>query len=318
MTTLVAAVLTCAATPLLAKRDPLPRIPGAALLTGWPPFRLAITGPHLPQIIQNHPQSDWIITPSITTDGREVASAQLENPKTPRSRNLVAAVWSKSTGHWIRYDQLPVRSGTIAISPDGSKLACVTRFLWNAPSRLKILDRNTGKITEGPEIFDNAGTDISWSPDSRHLAFDIGDNGSPVKSSPTPLRAIYVMDAATGAVRRIAKGVAPAWSPSGQWIAFLDYLPSSDDAGKGFAAPRPNRVEVMHPDGTGMRIVTTSKRDQGLLLAPVWLPDSQALLIQRWHDAEKATVDANRLDLTTGRVARVFQNQAPVFAWLQK
>lgn len=317
-----AMVLLCVAAPVVAKRDNLTRISGGELLTGWPPFRLAITTTDQTQVIENEPQGDWRITPSMTADGREVASAKPKAGAPLRSRtdaqNLVVGVWSKANRRWTEYAALEVRSGTVAISADGAKLACVTRWRTDAPSRLRVLDLRSGKVTLGPEIFEDAGTDISWAPDNRRLAFDMGDNGTPVKANPTPLREIYVMDAESGAVRRIRKGVAPAWSPSGEWIAFLDYDPANDDTGRGPAAPRPNRVEVMRANGTDVRVLATYGRDEGLMLAPVWLPGSPAVLIQRWHDRGEGTVDGYRVDVATGQTERVYRGRTPVYAWIQR
>lgn len=303
--------------PLQARKRELPRLPNSTLLIGWPPFYLAITSNAQTWNVQDDPQSDWLLTPSLSANATLVASAHPAVGEPPRSRNLVVSLWSRSNQKWTNIPQLPIDSSAVAISPDGTRIACVTRYRTDAPSRLDVLDRNTGTIVEGPQIYDRADTDITWAPDSRRLAFDIGSNGAPVKANPSPLRAIYIMDTDTGAIHRIAKGVAPSWSPSGEWIAYLDYVPDSDDAGPGFAADHPDRVSVMRPDGSGNRVLLTLPRDQALMIPPVWSPDAQSMLINRWHNPDKGTMDIDQLDLAAGKRTRLFRNVPPIYAWLR-
>jgi dipeptidyl aminopeptidase/acylaminoacyl peptidase len=298
-----------------AKKDNLPRLTGAKLLLGWPPFGLTLTTVDQTSTLQQDEQSDWYVTPSISADGRIIASAHPLPGEPPRSRSLMVSTWSAADQRWTDYNNLEIAGGAVAISPDGSKLACVTRWRTDAPSRLEILDRKTGKLTIGPEILESAGTDITWSPHSRRLAFDIGDNRSPVKEGPTSFRAIYVMNVETGAFASIGEGVAPSWSPSGEWIAFLDYFPDQDDPRLGPAAARPNRVSLMRPDGTGARILFTFHSDEALMVPPVWSPDSGTLLINRFRDKDKATMDIDALDLATLQLTRKFKNTPPVYAW---
>lgn len=316
LTILGAAVLLACSAPLHAKKPNLPRLPGSTLLVGWPPFRLTLTSGGNTLQIQNEPQSDWLVMPSLSADGTVVASAHPAAGAAPRSRNLIVSVWSLADRKWSDPAALAVAGGSVALSPDGTRVACVTRFQTDAPSRLEVLNRGSGKIVQGPEVFEDAGTDISWAPDSRRLVFDMGDNGSPVKGNPSPQRAIYVMNTDTGALHRIAQGVAPAWSPSGGWIAYLDYVPDNDDAGPGFAAPQPNRVALMRADGTEAHALVTWPRDEGLMLPPVWSPGSQAILINRWHDRQKETMDIDRIDLATAKITRTFRNVPPVYAWM--
>ncbi|MFP5227993.1 MAG: TolB family protein [Acidobacteriota bacterium] len=282
-----------------------------------PPFYLALTFGDSTWVVQQDLQSRWTVTPSLSADGGLVASAHPVSGASAQSGSLVVSLWSRSDRRRADVDAFQIEGGAVALSPDGGRVACVTGYRTNAPSRLEVFDRKTGKVVQGPEVYERAGTDISWAPDSRHLAFDMGSNGAPVKANPSPLRVIYVMDTDTGTMRRIAKGVAPAWAPSGEWIAYLDYVPDNDDADSGFAAERPNRVIVMHPDGSGARVLVTWPREEGLMTAPVWSPDSRAILINRWHDRDKGAVNVDRIDAGTGTMSRLFRNVPPVYAWLK-
>jgi Tol biopolymer transport system component len=51
-------------------------------------------------------------------------------------------------------------------------------------------------------------------------------------------------------------------------------------------------------------------------VAPVWSPDSRTLLINKWHDEDKATMDIYLLDLATLKMSKKFGNTPPVFAWV--
>ncbi len=311
-----AAALFAGAAPLQAKKPDLPRIPGQTLLVGWPPFSLTLTAGQNTWPVQDEPHSDWLVAPSLSANATIVASARPIAGALPRSSDLIVSLWSMTNHDWTDYPALSLNGGAVSISPDGNRVACVTRWMTDAPSRIEVLDRTTGKITLGPEVYERAGTDISWAPDSLRLAFDMGSNGAPVKSNPSPLRAIYIMETDAGTVRRIAQAVAPSWSPSGEWIAYLDYAPDNDDAGPGLAAAHPNRVGLMHPDGSGARVLMTLPRDESLMIPPVWSPDSQAILLNRWHDRQKGTMDVDRLEIGAAKITREFRNVPPVYAWI--
>ncbi len=90
----------------------------------------------------------------------------------------------------------------------------------------------------------------TWSPDGKWLAFTRTTDGRRSFQ-------IYVMRANGTGVRRITRGrfdTDPAWSPDGRWIAY-----------------RSDRVlRIVHPDGSGARLVPTrAPSDVGF---PAWAP----------------------------------------------
>ena len=80
---------------------------------------------------------------------------------------------------------------------------------------------------------------------------------------------IYVMGADGSDPKRIsdinAQESDPAWSPDGDWIAYIRRTPGT---------PVQN-LWVMHPDGTGRRALT---KQAGRAFTPSWSPDSSRIV----------------------------------------
>jgi len=300
-----------------AKMDNLARLPGATLLMGYPPYNLVVTTGDTTSKLQTG-GGDWYVTPSMSADGHLIASARADAnaASSLRSRpKLTVSTYSMADQRWADYKDLDVYDGSVAISPDGTKLACITRKVAGAPSHLRILDLHTGAITAGPESSDNAGPDLSWSPDGREIVFDREVARSADGKAIPSLRAIYVLNFAAGTVSKIADGMSPSWSPSGEWIAFYDYSPGRDDVKKGWYATNADRVSVVHPDGTGQRVLLTLQRDDSLKVSPVWSPDSKDVLLNKVRDEDKSTMDLYLLDIATQKLTKKFANVPPVYAW---
>src|SRR5208337_1450165 len=294
-----------------------PRLSGAILLTGYPPDNLMISaGGKISRLQANG--GDWYITPSMSADGQFIASAHIADlaSATPRARpKLIVGVYSLHDKQWRDYANLEILGGSVAISPDGSRLACSGQSADGLPPQLRFLDLKTGTVTIGPGSANNAG-EITWSPDGRRIAFDKEVERSVNGESIPPHRAIFVLDVETGTASKIADGMSPSWSPSGEWIAFYDYQPGRDDVKKGWYADNANRVSVIHPDGTDYRTLATFRRDESLSVPSVWSPGSQTLLINRWRDEDKGTMDIYLLELAKPKLTPEFKNTQPVFSWI--
>ncbi len=301
-----------------ARMDNLPRLPGATLLMGYPPYSLTITTGDATSKLQTG-GGDWYVTPSISADGHLIASARAAGDTSLVSRarpRLIVSTYSTTDQKWEDYKDLAVFDGSVSISPDGTKLACITRRVAGAPSHLSILDLHTRTITAGPESSDNAGPDLGWSPDGREIVFDSEVARSADGKVVPPLRAIYVLNVADGTVSKIADGMSPSWSPSGEWIAFYDYSPGRDDVKKGWYATNANRVSMVRPDGTDQKVLLTLHRDDSLKVAPIWSPDVKTVLLNKVRDEDKSTMDIYQLDLTTRKLTKKFENVPPVYAWV--
>lgn len=147
-----------------------------------------------------------------------------------------------------------------SLSPDGRLIAYWVRSTFGAPSSLWVMnaDGSGGHPVTG--TLDLSGAEnilAAWSPDSRELAFAVGDYYISSR--------IYVVDATGSGLHEIGAGTLsrsdPAWSPDGRLIAFRgntrgvspDALPVDNAIG----------VYVIAPDGTDERLVSHLPRAGG-------------------------------------------------------
>jgi hypothetical protein len=150
-----------------------------------------------------------------------------------------------------------------AWSPDGGRIA-FERYgdpLTPADAQLTI-----ATLAPPSSLVLATGWAPSWSPDGTQLAFHRADG-------------VHVVAAAGGPTRRIAAGAHPAWSPDGTWIAVANH-----------------GVQLVRPDGTGARTLTTIEARPPLL----WAPDGSQLAFAEFAGAH---VDVVAIDGTLRRVA---------------
>lgn len=290
-----------------AGKDNLPRVAGAALLVANFPDDLTVTVGD--KTVQMEGAGGWEVIPSISGDGRVVASARMVPSRSLDSKpTFVVGIYRLADEKWTEYRGLEIMGGTVAISPDGTKLACSKMAEGDAV--VHVLDLKTGKVWDGPATTKDA-VGLTWSPDGRRLAFskDVPHDGE--GASLPLLPEIDVLNVVDWTVRKIADGTAPSWSPSGEWIAFSDY--SVFRHGK--YADTAFRVSLMHPDGTGQ--VELLKRGEDLMLPVVWAPDSKSFLMQRRQDEEvNPRVNVYQVDLATANMTTRFKNSPEVFGWV--
>jgi Tol biopolymer transport system component len=277
-------------------KDPFPPLPEATLVYGSiDPFFLVVRTPGatlrvLPESEQ--PPHDYkSIHPSITLDGQQVAAARLRggNP-----RQVSISVYSIPEKKWTDY-AVGTYAGSIAISPDGLKLAFPGQCTYQ-PVRIHVVNRTTGEETLGPDVID-CNAKLSWSPDAKQLVFEAGSPDVPIKT----------WDLHSNRVKKLVTGVAPAWSPSGEWIAYFS-------GGK---------AKVMHPDGTGEKTIAELP-GAGFIIGrqlefrelPVWSPDSAHLLLNVLM-TEEYGMDMLMVDLPSLHKKTVFKNVTPIMGWAE-
>jgi Tol biopolymer transport system component len=292
----------------------LPRLSNASLLLGWPPSFLYVTNPHedvrlQPEKEQPDTRDSSSLFPSITSDGTTIAYARLK--AAVPERIVTISTYSVRTTKHTEYATGEF-SGSTAISPDGSKLAypgAQPRSQTGGKTvknHLHIVDLRTGDQTIGPEIsYSRWPVFASWSPNSRELVFaNLGE--------------ISVWDIDTKEVRKLANGDLPAWSPSGEWIA---YFPEHDAflGNPTFSRGRwGSKCVIVRPDGTSEKTLvdwTQSENYRTFVEPPVWSPDSRTLLLNEMDDGIKDTVTVHAIDIATLEMKTLFRRSNHILGW---
>jgi WD40 repeat protein len=206
------------------KYDPnnLPRLPGAELLVaGYVPERYLLTTEDRTITLPDGLSEAFV---SMSADGSIVGCVRPIPGSAPLDERRIISTYSVKDSRLTDYLEITGFWGSSAISPDGGKTAYVTGD--SLPDSLgphlslRLLDFKTGKVQVISDPSGNVG-EISWSPDGRRIAFDMDQPNYPGHWSPSEIRTIYVADVENGTISRIGIGLAPSWSPSGEWIAFV-------------------------------------------------------------------------------------------------
>ena len=169
-----------------------------------------------------------------------------------------------------------------SFSPDGRRIAY--QHGPDGPMTISIRDLDTGTTVDVDGPWTVFHEQIGWSPDGSQLVF----SGALTSSGPDRL---YTMpsDGSAGpaligddAIDRGRTIYAPTWSPDGRLIAFM-----SAPAGGGESEPN-GRIDVIRPDGTGLRTLADGAWVPGI----AWAPDPDSHLLLYRSDAGPALVDA--------------------------
>jgi Tol biopolymer transport system component len=232
--------------------------------------------------------------PSISRDGSVVAAARWKHEA---DGLVVIETYSLLEGKWTQHAEGKYRGG-VAISADGSKLAVIAREgePHSYVDRVQVIDLKTGETRRGPE-FPGVVPVMSWSPDGKRLAYGDGR--------------IEVWDTETDKHWQIAEGGMAAWSPDGEWIAFLN---TSDDP----EVVGADECLEVHPDGSGTRSLARLHGHHLFLEGVVWSPDSKMLLLNEVANFERWTMNIDLLDVASLKLKRVQKNKIPVFGWAKE
>uniref|UniRef100_UPI0040497788 S41 family peptidase n=1 Tax=Candidatus Fervidibacter sp. TaxID=3100871 RepID=UPI0040497788 len=159
---------------------------------------------------------DRVLYPSMSRDGRLIAyehdfSLWLLNTQSGEPKRLTIYAPSDEQQNRIQRLTLTGQATEFALSPDGKQIAFVVRgeiFLVNAEK-----GGEAKRLTDHPY----RDFDISWSPDSRKLAFISERDGN---------SEVYIVDVKTQEMKRLTSTPdfaesSPKWSPTGNYIAFI-------------------------------------------------------------------------------------------------
>lgn len=190
-----------------------------------------------------------VLLPRFSSDGRRLAYTSYKDGN-PDLYLLDLETGRAST---LSDDQgLNVAGG---FSPDGKRLL-LTLSRGRSPN-LYVKDLATGAVERLTSHF-GADSTPTFSPDARQAAFVSDRSGNPQ---------IYVLDLQTRKARRLTNlnwCDAPAWSPTGEWIAF---------AGR---ANRKDKMDIFLVDVTGGQIRQLT-RGEGSNEDPAWSPDGRMI-----------------------------------------
>ncbi len=252
----------------------------------------------------------YFVYPSLAPRGDLVAwgfAVAFQKNRASNWARFALGVYSIKEEKWKTYGDFD-DIGTPAFSPDGSKIAFVAvepikgenLLIFDVASEeMRVANVNAKGSREKGGIPEKAT--LGWSPDGKRLVVEFYRSKGP--------SLIAVIDPSTAEVKPIGEGTDPAWSPTGEWIAY------HDEAGK--------KCMLVHPDGTGTKIArevhSTFVTYRRYGYAVVWSPDGKKLLLNEMKgDFRYINTDIVLLDLETGRSTTKAKNGLAAFGWASR
>jgi Tol biopolymer transport system component len=150
-----------------------------------------------------------------------------------------------------------IRNGVIVFGRDAPSGLAVNLYAISSRG-------GAARLLIGGNVVDGSA---SWSPDGSKLAFDRYRGGP----GPPEVEKVVVANADGSRVREIADGNQPVWSPAGDEIAF-------DSRASGNVS----RIFVIHPDGSGKRLLTPLRL---VAFGPSWSPNGRQLAFYGGRDS---------------------------------
>ena len=190
------------------------------------------------------------------------------------------------------------------LSPDGSRIA-FTRgsgsYTASRPESVYLI----GGASGGRRLV-GAGSDASWSPDGRRLAY-IDHVRVESKRSPAIDR-VVVFDVDSRTRTSVATGTSPAWSPDGERIAFMRYTFSRATHGWEIGS---SSLLTMRADGADVHELTSTSGETRLF-APAWSPDGKTIVVS--GDTDYGDF-AEFVDPTSGATRRLDVDVGSALVW---
>jgi hypothetical protein len=252
--------------------------------------------------------------PSLSHHGTKLAYVRLQSASPHRE---AISLYDLTTGKQADvFDAVAVWA--ISWSPTDDWLAIVAQSnpLSASPgeSDLYVADlatKRNSRLTRGGFALKTGGYTVSthsapsWSKSQGKIALEAQPAGSDGRSSAGNVIAVFDLQSAS--FSRLSEGTNPAWSPSGEVIAFLDTAGT-----KCFTA---------RPDGTGVKelfaaqggFLTTGK-PAPIFFPVVWSPKGDELLFHQWVDTD-LVLDLYRFNLATSKAGLVGRGELQVVDW---
>jgi len=152
-----------------------------------------------------------------------------------------------------------------------------------------LVDFSQGLIIE---YIESTLTNSSWSPDSQRLVLSIDEKQS--SGGKSYVGDLFILDVMSGQKTQLtndpSSDLYPAWSPDGQWIAFIRFTPHPDrctlPSTGSFDDCDNASLYMIRPDGTDLKLLAEPIHVEAPVdgrhkpyNAPNWSPDSQWLAI---------------------------------------
>jgi probable HAF family extracellular repeat protein len=227
--------------------------------------------------------------PPLTADTIAYSACRDENC----TESALWTIRADGTHRW----RIPVPGLAPAWSPDGARIAAT-----NVSSQVVVM-RPDGTAPRDYWVGQDWSGEPTWAPDGRRLVclawwYEEEPDGSPGDE----VTALYTLDTRTGKNTwlrvEVADPSAPAWSPDGRRLAYVDsgivvldlktmrtrrigdgFDPDWSPSGKTLAYSTGHTIAAMKPDGSGRRTIV---RSRDVVVQPSWSGDGSRLVYARF------------------------------------